>query len=131
MPEEILDRLKGIVSELCQQWQCELLECNGEEDHLHILFRYAPQLSLSSFVNNVKSVTSRRIRQEYEESLKKLFWNWSKGFWNESYSIDSCGDAPLAVLRKYVQDQGNKSVGLAGIDRTRPTRSSSRRSIKD
>jgi putative transposase len=131
MPEEILDRLKEIIVNLCEQWQCELIECNGEENHVHVLFRYAPQLTLSDFVNNLKSISSRRLRQEFEKQLKEVFWDWSKGFWSESYSVDSCGDAPLAVLRKYVQNQGNKSVGFAGIDRTPPTRSSSRRSIKD
>jgi putative transposase len=106
MPEEMLDRLKAIVSDLCLQWQCELLECNGEADHLHIVFRYAPQLELSKFVSNLKTVTSRRVRQEFKEHLSTIYWDWSKGFWNESYSIDSCGHAPLEVLRTYVQNQG-------------------------
>ncbi|MBD2073344.1 IS200/IS605 family transposase [Phormidium sp. FACHB-592] len=106
IPPAMLQRLQAIMADLCTKWQCELLECNGEADHLHLVFRYAPQLQLSKFIDNVKSVSSRRVRQEFEVQLREAYWDWEKGFWNESYSIDSCGDAPLAVLRKYVQNQG-------------------------
>jgi putative transposase len=106
MPPEILQRLQEVMVDLCKKWQCELLECNGEEDHLHLVFRYAPQMQLSKFINNLKAVSSRKIREEFESQLREFYWDWDKGFWNESYSIDSCGDAPLSVLIKYVQNQG-------------------------
>ena len=99
----MLERLKEIVADLCQKWQCELLECNGEPNHLHIVFRYFPQMQLSKFVNNLKSVSSRRIRQEFEAQVDAVYWK--DVFWSESYSIDSCGNAPLEILRKYVQNQ--------------------------
>lgn len=93
----MLKRLKEIVRDLCEQWQCECIEVNGEPNHLHLLFRYAPQLHLSKFIGNLKSITSRRIKQEFELNIKS--------FWNESYSIDSVGGAPLETLKKYVQNQ--------------------------
>ena len=96
--------------ELCQKWQCDCLDANGEEDHLHVLFRYAPQMQLSKFVNNFKAVTSRKIRSEYDEYLRSFYWDWSKGFWSESYSIDSVGFAPLDILKKYVENQGREKV---------------------
>ena len=33
----MLDRLKEIVNDLCQKWEIELLEFNGESDHVHLL----------------------------------------------------------------------------------------------
>lgn len=92
--------------ELCQKWQCECIEANGEEDHLHLLFRYAPQLHLSKFIGNFKSVSSRKVRQNFDVELRKFYWDWTKGFWSDGYAIDSVGFAPLEVLKKYVQDQG-------------------------
>ena len=94
----MLERLKEIVKDLCSKWQCECIEVDGEPEHLQILFRYFPQMQLSKFVSNIKSVTSRRIRQEFQINLKS-------GFWNESYSIDSVGHAPLEVLKRYVENQ--------------------------
>jgi putative transposase len=41
--------------------RARLIEFNGEEDHIHLLFQYYPQMDLSNFVNNIKSVASRRL----------------------------------------------------------------------
>ena len=106
----LLLRLQELSIELCQKWQCDCVDVNGEEDHLHLLFRYAPQMQLSKFVNNFKAVTSRKIRSEYDEYLRSFYWDWSKGFWSESYSVDSVGFAPLDVLKQYVKNQGREKV---------------------
>lgn len=103
---KMLQRLKEIVKDLCEKWQCDLIECNGEPNHLHVLFRYAPQMQLSKFIDNLKSVSSRRIRSEFDTELRAVYWKWDRGFWNDSYSIDSCGNAPLPALIKYVENQG-------------------------
>ncbi len=110
MSNEMIAFLQEISKELCQKWQCECIEVNGEEDHLHLLFRYAPQLQLSKFVNNFKSVSSRKMRAKFDTELRRFYWDWSKGFWNDSYSIDSLGFAPLEVLKKYVQNQGQEKL---------------------
>ncbi|MBE9009544.1 IS200/IS605 family transposase [Pseudanabaenaceae cyanobacterium LEGE 13415] len=100
----MLERLGELVKDLCEKWQCELMEFNGEPDHVHIVFRYFPQMQLSKFVNNLKSVTSRKIREEFPAEVTKTY-GAKKVFWTEAYSLDSCGDAPLDVLRRYVQNQ--------------------------
>jgi putative transposase len=53
----ILARLTEVVNSLCYKWGCEVIEFNGESDHVHLLFSYYPQLQLSKFVNNLKSTT--------------------------------------------------------------------------
>ncbi|MGL5939252.1 MAG: transposase [Waterburya sp.] len=63
-------------------------------------------MQLSKFINNFKSVSSRKVRKHFEEELRQFYWDWSKGFWSDGYSIDSVGFAPLEVLKKYVQNQG-------------------------
>ena len=110
MSEEMMTYLQEIAHDLCQKWQCECLEVHGEEDHLHLLFRYAPQMQLSKFINNFKSVSSRKVRVKFEQELRRFYWDWSKGFWNESYSIDSVGFAPLEVLKRYVHNQGQEKL---------------------
>ena len=98
----MLDRLKELTGELCQKWHCELIEFGGEPNHIHIVFRFFPQIQLSKFINNLKSVTSRKIREEFSEEVTAMYGG-KKVFWTEGYSIDSCGDAPLDVLVKYVR----------------------------
>ncbi|MGL5079075.1 MAG: transposase [Waterburya sp.] len=57
-------------------------------------------------MNNFKSVPSRKVRKEFEVELRQFYWDWSKGFWSDGYSVDSVGFAPLEILKKYVQNQG-------------------------
>jgi putative transposase len=69
---EILKRLQEILFDLCQKWDCKLIEFNGEEDHIHLLFQYYPQMDLPKFVNNIKSISSRRIRSEFAEHVNSF-----------------------------------------------------------
>jgi putative transposase len=63
--QEMLNLLGKTLSELMVKWDCKLIEFNGETDHVHILFQYKPQICLSTLINNLKTVTSRRLRKEF------------------------------------------------------------------
>lgn len=49
---EIMARLKEIAHDLFNKWGAEVIEMNGESDHVHILFEAPPQVQLSKLVNN-------------------------------------------------------------------------------
>ena len=99
----MIDRLKDVVTDLCDKWNCKIIEFNGEDNHIHLLFQYYPQLELPKFIGNIKSVTSRRLRQEFSNEISKFYWK--KVFWNESYFIASCGGVSISVLKKYIENQ--------------------------
>ena len=123
MSPKMISYLQQLSVDLCQKWQCECIEVNGEENHLHVVFRYAPQMQLSKFINNFKSVSSRKVRKEFEVELRQFYWDWNKGFWSDGYSIDSVGFAPLEVLKKYVQNQGKNCESERSEDsQASPTR---------
>lgn len=100
---DILNRLEEIITKFCNEQGCLLLEMNGEADHIHVLFEYYPQLTLSKFVNSLKTVTSRLIRKEFPEEVKRVYWK--PIFWNGSYFIASYGGVTIETLKRYVQDQ--------------------------
>jgi putative transposase len=106
---EMLKRLEDILVDLLEKWDCKLVEFNGEEDHVHLLFQYHPDLQLSKLVNNIKSVTSRRLRQEYADHLEKFFWK--DVFWNGSYFVASCGGVTITTLRQYIESQNRPEDG--------------------
>jgi putative transposase len=37
--------------ETCKKLDCRLLECNGEEDHIHLLIEYLPTIPISVLVH--------------------------------------------------------------------------------
>lgn len=100
---EMLNRLHEILSDLHQKWNCKLIEFNGEADHIHLLFQYYPQMDLSKFVNNIKSVSSRRVRSEFADHINSIYGK--DVLWNESYFIASCGGVTVSVLRQYIENQ--------------------------
>ena len=101
----MLKRLREIAEKLCNCWESKLLEFNGEADHIHLLLSLNPKVTPSIFVNNLKTVSSRLIRKEYQEHLRKFFWK--PVFWSRSYCILSCGGAPLTVLKQYIEQQSS------------------------
>ena len=51
---------------------CDLVECNGEAEHVHPLVTYPPTVQLSRLVNSLKGVSSRRLRQEFPDLAPAL-----------------------------------------------------------
>ena len=51
-----------------------------ETDKDHILFSERPTLTLSKFVNSLKSVTSRKLRKEFPDVMKRELWGGKKRY---------------------------------------------------
>ena len=100
---DILQFVKASASKVCDAWGCTLKEFNGESDHVHMLIDAPPNLKLSDFINNLKTVTSRLTRKHHAEHVKKFYWK--PGFWHRSYCIASAGGAPLDIIRQYIESQ--------------------------
>ena len=80
-----------------------MIEVNGEEDHVHLLVQYLPTLQLSQLVGRLKGSSSRRLRKErFPEVTSKL---WGGHLWSPSYFAASCGGAPIAIVRQYIENQ--------------------------
>lgn len=100
---EILDELRGIFAGVCLDFEAQLVEFDGEDDHVHLLVTYPPKVSVSSLVNSLKGVSSRMIRKRNYVSIRKKLWGGA--LWSPSYFAGSCGGAPIEVIRQYVQQQ--------------------------
>jgi putative transposase len=99
----MLARMHDIFLDLLVKWDCKLVEFNGEENHVHLLFQYHPDLQISTLVNNLKSVSSRRLRQEFEARVNKFYWK--DVLWNGSYFVASCGGVTVSALKVYIENQ--------------------------
>lgn len=97
-----IEDLRSIFASVCRDFESELVECNGEDDHVHLLVEYPPKVSVSTLVNSLKGVSSRFLRQWRPEVSGRYF----KGvLWSPSYFAASCGGAPLAIIKQYVEQQ--------------------------
>lgn len=101
--KEILDELKPIFEQVCIEFESELVEFDGEDDHVHLLVHYPPKVAISKLVNSLKGVSSRKIRQKQHPSITKKLWGGA--LWSPSYFAGSCGGAPIEIVRQYIEQQ--------------------------
>jgi putative transposase len=101
--KEMLNRLHEVFEDLLEKWECRVIEFNAEENHVHLLFQDHPGIELSKLVNSVKTVTSRRLRSEFEERVNKF--SYKDVLWSGSYFIASCGGVTVSALKKYIEGQ--------------------------
>lgn len=100
MPE----RLDAIFRETLAKWHSELIEFNGAEDHVHLLFQTNPTVQPSKLVNNLKTVSSRLIRRDFRPHINSVYRK--PVFWQRSYCLISTGGTTIEVLRSYIEEQG-------------------------
>jgi putative transposase len=103
LTDAILTRCEEIMRNVCVDFGAELREFNGEDDHVHLLVHYPPSVAVSKLVNSLKGVSSRYLRQEHGTHLRRYLWG--DHLWSPSYFAGSCGGAPLAVIKEYIENQ--------------------------
>ncbi|MFD0509935.1 IS200/IS605 family transposase [Streptomyces aureus] len=101
--DAMLTRTEEIMRDVCTDFEAELKQFNGEQDHVHLLVHYPPKVQLSKLVNSLKGVSSRRLRQEYSTHVRRYLWGGH--FWSGSYFAGSCRGAPLTVVKQYIENQ--------------------------
>jgi putative transposase len=101
----ISERMKEIFEYISPKYNITLQEWNHDIDHVHILLKGEPNTELSKFINAYKSASSRLIKKEFPSARKKL---WKEYFWSRSFCLLTTGGAPIEVVRKYIESQGEK-----------------------
>jgi putative transposase len=97
-----LRRLEDILRGICADFGCELLQYNGQANHIHLHVTFPPTVVLSRLVNSLKGVSSRRLRQEFPDLARHC---WRGRLWSASYFAGSAAAAPGSRLRDYIAQQ--------------------------
>jgi len=104
LTSESLAMIENSFREVAVKMDFQVLEFNGEANHIYALIEFPPKLSVSQIVNALKGVSSRRYGQA---GYKKPFGK--DALWSPSYYSSSVGGAPIEVLKRYIQDQEKPS----------------------
>ncbi|AYN96807.1 IS200/IS605 family transposase (plasmid) [Pseudomonas luteola] len=98
-----LKTLERVLCKVCHDFEADLVEFNGEADHVHLLVTYPPKIALSRLVNSLKGASSRRMKQMYPELAAPAYQH--NALWSPSYFAGSVGGAPLSVVKAYIEQQ--------------------------
>ena len=83
----LLDDLRDIFASVCADFEAELAEFDGEDDHVHLLVNYPPKVAVSALVNSLKGVSSRTNAAKNYLSLRKKLWGGA--LWSPRYFAGS------------------------------------------
>jgi len=103
--DSISARLREIFEYIQPTYNITLQEWNHDRDHVHVLFSAHPNSELTKFLNAYKSASSRLIKKEFPLIREKL---WKEYFWSRSFCLITTGGAPIEVIRKYIESQGER-----------------------
>ncbi|GAA2285110.1 IS200/IS605 family transposase [Actinomadura luteofluorescens] len=98
-----LSRMEAIMRDVCRDFEAELVEFNGENNHVHLLVNYPPKMAVARLVNSLKGVSSRRLRQEFPD-LVRHYYRANK-LWSGSYFAGSADGSPLSAVKQYIEQQ--------------------------
>lgn len=101
LTDEIAELVGEIAGELSADFAVNIQNVNGGSDHVHILFTAKPTTDLTKFINSLKGVTSRTIRDENPQVRQAL----DKAFWQSGYFLATTGQVSIDVLMEYVEEQ--------------------------
>jgi putative transposase len=100
--DDAIERLRMIFTKVCTDFEAQLIEMDGENDHVHLLVEYPPKVPVSALVNSLKGVSSRLLRKERTD-IQEHYWKGK--LWSPSYFASSCGGAPVSIVRQYIEQQ--------------------------
>lgn len=103
--DTISARLREIFEYIAPKYNISLQEWNHDIDHIHILLKGEPNTELTKFINAYKSASSRLIKKEFPAIRKEL---WKEYFWSRSFCLLTTGGAPIEIVRRYIESQGEK-----------------------
>ncbi|MDE9459729.1 IS200/IS605 family transposase [Xenorhabdus bovienii] len=85
-----------------EQLGIEIVELNVQIDHVHLLVKIPPKLSVSQVLGHLKGRTAIRLFNKFPYLRKKKLWG--NHFWARGYCVDTVG-INEEMIRKYVKYQ--------------------------
>ncbi|EGP4895150.1 IS200/IS605 family transposase [Enterococcus faecium] len=102
--DEISEFARDTFERISESYHITLVEWNHDKDHVHIIFKAHPKTELTKFINAYKSASSRLIKRDFPRVKQFL---WKEMFWSKSFCLLTTGGAPIDMIKKYIQNQGN------------------------
>ena len=103
--------IANILSMLCKRKGVEIVEAEICPDHVHMLVKIPPSLSVSSFVGYLKGKSTLMIFERHA-NLKYKYGN--RHFWCRGYYVDTVGKNAKKI-QEYIQNQLQNYRQLIGI----------------
>lgn len=96
--KEVAKRLQDIHNNLAEKFGIKIEKQEIEKNYIILRFQSKPSTQLSTFINNLKTVSSRVLRKEFPNYFQ------TTSLWEPKYLLVSYGEMPEKILREYLQE---------------------------
>jgi len=108
LKDRVADEVDECIRNFCDRANCEIIELNVQVDHVHLLVKVPPKISISDLLGMLKGRTAIRIFKKFRNLRKRPYWG--NHFWAKGYCVDTVG-LNEDMIRKYVKYQEEKEKG--------------------
>jgi putative transposase len=99
--ERVRDSVKELFEEILAARDCEVMEMEIADDHVHIFASIPPKYSVGEIVRVLKSVSAKEIFRRHPEVKREL---WGGEFWEDGYFARTVGDRVTSdTIKRYIQ----------------------------
>lgn len=99
------NEMKKLLQEVADRYSFSIIETEVDQDHVHLLLRYEPKMSILEIVRLLKKMSTYPIWKSHERLLIRHFWK-ERTFWSDGYFACSIGNVSQEIISKYIQEQG-------------------------
>ena len=82
----IAQKVQNCIRVYCSRNKCQVVELNVQEDHIYLLVKVPPKMSISHLLGIVKGKTTLRVFTRFPYLRKKPYWG--NHFWEKGYRVD-------------------------------------------
>jgi putative transposase len=102
---ELAERLQGIIANIAHEYGFRVIVHEVMPDHVHMLIEARPTDAPARIVQILKSISARKMREEFLESIQKHIWKEGT-LWASGYYIASVADGVTTeVIQEYIKNQ--------------------------
>lgn len=102
---KLADRLLEILSEIAADYDFHIIAMEVMPDHIHMLVEVPPKYAPAKVVQIFKGISSRRMRQEFLNVIKRYIWKEGT-LWAVGHYIGSIGDGVTTeLIKEYIENQ--------------------------
>lgn len=98
--------IASILSALCKRKNVEIIEAEMCTDHVHMLVRIPPSISVSSFMGYLKGKSSLMI---FDRHANLKYKYGSRNFWCRGYYVDTVGKNAKKI-EEYIRNQLQEDI---------------------
>ena len=95
-----------IIRQLCEYKGVEIVEAHACSDHIHMLVKIPPKISVSNFMGYLKGKSSLMIFERHA-NLKYKYGN--RNFWAKGYFVSTVG-LNVEIVKEYIKNQEKEDM---------------------